>query len=51
MHESGDFDAYWDFHEAREYERNHARQYADGAPPPFSEPPDPPSPRHLRPVK
>ena len=21
---SGDFDAYWDFHEAREYERNHA---------------------------
>ena len=22
---SGDFDAYWDFHEAREYERNHAR--------------------------
>ena len=21
---SGDFDAYWTFHEAREYERNHA---------------------------
>ena len=48
---SGDFDAYWDFHEAREYERNHARQYADGTPPPFSEPPEPPSPRRLRPVK
>ena len=27
---SGDFDAYWDFHEAREYERNHARRYPDG---------------------
>ena len=38
---SGDFDAYWDFHEAREYERNHARQYADGTPPSFSEPPNP----------
>ena len=25
---SGDFDAYWDFHEAREYERNHAQRYA-----------------------
>ena len=48
---SGDFDAYWDFHEAREYERNHARQYADGTPPPFSEPPEPPSPRRLRRVK
>ena len=27
---SGDFDAYWDFHEAREYERNHAQRYASG---------------------
>ena len=40
---SGDFDAYWDFHEAREYERNHAQRYADGiAPPvvpPVTEPP------------
>ena len=27
---SGDFDAYRDFHETREYERNHARRYADG---------------------
>ncbi len=24
---SGDFDEYWDFHEAREYERNHAQRY------------------------
>ena len=31
---SGDFDAYWDFHEAREYERNHAQRYADGIAPP-----------------
>lgn len=26
---SGDFDAYWTFHEARELERNHANLYAD----------------------
>lgn len=26
---SGDFDAYWTFHEAREMERNHANLYAD----------------------
>lgn len=26
---SGDFDAYWKFHEAKEYERNHATKYAD----------------------
>ena len=33
---SGDFDAYWDFHEAREYERNHAHRYADGIVPPVN---------------
>jgi len=27
---SGDFDEYWQFHEVREYERNHVAQYADG---------------------
>ena len=27
---SGDFDAYWSFHEQREYERNHVARYADG---------------------
>ena len=48
---SGDFDAYWDFHEAREYERNHAQRYADGTAPPVSEPPPPPSPPRLRRVK
>jgi hypothetical protein len=28
---SGDFDAYWEFHLARERERNHAARYAEGA--------------------
>ena len=36
---SGDFEAYWDFHEAREYERNHAQLYAGGKAPPVTEPP------------
>ena len=48
---SGDFDAYWDFHEAREYERNHAQRYADGIAPPVTEPPPPPSSPRLRRVK
>ena len=48
---SGDFDAYWDFHEAREYERNHAQRYADGIAPPVSEPPPSPSSPRLRRVK
>ena len=48
---SGDFDAYWDFHEAREYERNHAQRYAERTVPPVSEPPPPPSPPRLRRVK
>lgn len=29
LRSSGDFDEYWHFHEAREYERNHAAHYAD----------------------
>ena len=48
---SGDFDAYWDFHEVREYERNHAQRYADGIAPPVSEPPPSPSSPRLRRVK
>ena len=51
LRSSGDFDAYWDFHEAREYERNHARHYADGVAPPVTEPPPPPSSPRLRRVK
>lgn len=38
LHASGDFDAYWTFHEAREQERNHASRYADGAVPPVTSP-------------
>ena len=48
---SGDFDAYWDFHEAREYERNHAQRYTDGTVPPVTKPPPPPSSPRLRRVK
>ena len=33
----------------REYQRNHARRYADGTAPPVSEPPPPPSPPPLSP--
>jgi len=29
LRSSGDFENYWQFHEIREYERNHAAQYAD----------------------
>ena len=39
---SGDFEAHWRFHEAREYERNHASRYAANDPPasqcPFTNP-------------
>ena len=48
---SGDFDADWDFHEAREYERNHAQHCADRTPPHVTEPSEPPSPPRLRRVK
>ena len=48
---SGDFDAYWEFHEAREYERNRAQRYADGIAPPVTEPPPSLSLRRLRRVK
>lgn len=44
---SGDFDAYWQFHLAREKQRNHASHYADGAIP---DPLPPPKPR-LRRIK
>ena len=30
LRSSGDFEDYWRFHEAREYERHHAARYADG---------------------
>ena len=47
----GDFDACRDFHEAREYERNHAQRYADGTPPPVTRPSSSPPPPQLRQVK
>lgn len=43
---SEDFDAYWEFHEKQEYERNHASHYAEHhvpetvVPPAFSSPPN-----------
>jgi len=48
---SGDFDAYWRFHEAREYQRNHAERYADGAVTPVTELSPPPFTPRLRRVK
>jgi hypothetical protein len=33
---SGDFDEYWEFHEGRSYERNHASRYANSCPPPVT---------------
>lgn len=30
LHGSGDFDAYWEFHKQKEYERNHGSRYASG---------------------
>ncbi len=34
LRSSRDFDEYWTFHEAREYERNHQTLYAGGIVPP-----------------
>jgi hypothetical protein len=48
---SGDFDEYWTFHEAREYDRNHARHYAVGNVPPVTELPPPETQPRLRRVK
>lgn len=36
---SRDFDAYWSFHEAQEYKRNHLDRYANGVVPPTVPPP------------
>jgi len=38
LRSSHDFDEYWAFHEAREYERNHKALYADGIVPPTVSP-------------
>jgi hypothetical protein len=46
LRSSGDFEAYWEFHERREHHRNHAAFYT-GAPPPTIIPARPS--RHRRP--
>jgi len=38
LRSSHDFDEYWTFHEAQEYERNHRSLYADGIVPPTLKP-------------
>ena len=45
LRSSGDFDDYWQFHLAKEYERTHASRYAEGAVPN----PLPPLRPHLKP--
>ena len=49
LRSSGDFDAYWTFHEAREHERNHATLYAKGTAPVLRKPtPKSPTPSRRR---
>ena len=38
LRSSGDFDDYWRFHEAREWERTHRQRYADGQLPSLQQP-------------
>ena len=38
LRSSGDFDEYWRFHEAREWERTHRQRYADGRVPSLQQP-------------
>ena len=51
LRSSGDFDRYWVFHEAREYQRNHAERYAEGKIPPTVSPEPPEELPPLRRVK
>ena len=48
---SGDFDEYWEFHEAREKDRNHLALYADGQMPAIHNPARRRERTHLRRVK
>lgn len=52
LRSSGDFDAYWEFHQVKELERNHASRYANGCipTPPSRKKPSGKAP-HLRLVK
>ncbi len=47
LRSSDDFEAYWEFHEHQEYERNHAAHYAD-AHVPATPPPEPSKERNSR---
>ena len=51
LRSSNDFDEYWDFHEACEYERNHQNLYQDGEVPPTTLPQPLSKPGHLRVIK
>ena len=48
LRSSGDFDDYWRFHEAREWERTHRQRYADGQLPALQQPNDGPRLRIVR---
>ena len=48
LRSSGDFDAYWRFHQKREHQRNHAVRYADGEVPRLEAPTPRTSRSHLR---
>ena len=43
LRSSGDFDEYWQFHEAQEYKRNHAARYRDGTVPRTNQPQERPN--------
>jgi len=51
LHSSHDFDEYWSFHEAQEYERNHRALYAGGIVPPTLKPRPTRKRNHLKAVK
>jgi hypothetical protein len=51
LRSSHDFDEYWTFHEAQEYERNHRALYADGIVPPTLKPRPTRKRNHLKTVK
>jgi hypothetical protein len=51
LRSSHDFDEYWTFHEAKEYERNHRSLYADGIVPPTLKPRPTSKRNHLKTVK
>ena len=51
LRSSHDFDEYWIFHEAKEYERNHRSLYADGIVPPTFKPQPTRNRNHLKAIK